>query len=101
MVRLRQKLSLTGLNKKTAIAKNCDYRKCSDLRTWISARRYAKCESIEKKIIEGCPFCKKIAFETIEHMLLKCSRWQALQADILAKCIDIYRAQAAKKHFFY
>ncbi|PVU98049.1 hypothetical protein BB561_000165 [Smittium simulii] len=47
--------------------------------------------------IEECPFCRKIAPETIENMLLECSRWQALRADILAQYINIYRAQVAKK----
>ncbi|PVU87703.1 hypothetical protein BB561_006208, partial [Smittium simulii] len=35
--------------------------------------------------------------ETIEHMLLECSQWQAPQADILAQYINIYRAQVATK----
>ncbi|PVU91669.1 hypothetical protein BB561_004262 [Smittium simulii] len=48
---------------------------------------------IEKRFIEECPFCRNIAPETIEHMLLECSRWQALRADILAQYINIYRAQ--------
>ncbi|PVU96893.1 hypothetical protein BB561_000890 [Smittium simulii] len=35
--------------------------------------------------------------ETIEHMLLECSRWQALRADILAQYINIYGEQVATK----
>ncbi|PVU97126.1 hypothetical protein BB561_000748 [Smittium simulii] len=62
-----------------------------------AARRYAKSGFIEKRFIEECPFCRNIAPETIEHMLLECSRWQALRADILAQYINIYRAQVATK----
>ncbi|PVU85852.1 hypothetical protein BB561_006889, partial [Smittium simulii] len=60
--------------------------------TYWTARRYAK-----SVFIEECPFCRNIAPETIEHMLLECSRWQALRADILAQYINIYRAQVATK----
>ncbi|PVU86697.1 hypothetical protein BB561_006601 [Smittium simulii] len=38
-----------------------------------------------------------IASQTIEHMLLKCSRWQALRADILAQYINKYKIQVASK----
>ncbi|PVU86075.1 hypothetical protein BB561_006823, partial [Smittium simulii] len=65
--------------------------------TYWTARRYAKSGFIEKIFIEECPFCRNIAPETIEHMLLECSRWQALRADIIAQYINIYRAQVAKK----
>ncbi|PVU95652.1 hypothetical protein BB561_001674 [Smittium simulii] len=65
--------------------------------TYWTARRYAKSGFIEKRFIEECPFCRNIAPETIEHMLLECSRWQALRADILAQYINIYRAQVATK----
>ncbi|PVU87568.1 hypothetical protein BB561_006288 [Smittium simulii] len=41
-------------------------------------------------------YTKKIAPETIEHMKLECSRWQALRADILAQYINIYRCQEQK-----
>ncbi|PVU90628.1 hypothetical protein BB561_004801 [Smittium simulii] len=61
--------------------------------TYWTARRYAKSGLIEKRFIEECPFCRNIAPETIEHMLLECSRWQALRANILAQYINIYRAQ--------
>ncbi|PVU87687.1 hypothetical protein BB561_006223, partial [Smittium simulii] len=70
----------------------------ADCSTWnYTARRYAKSGFIEKRFIEECPFCRNIAPETIEHMLLKCSRWQALRADILAQYINIYRAQVETK----
>ncbi|PVU93029.1 hypothetical protein BB561_003491 [Smittium simulii] len=36
-----------------------------------AARRYAKSGFIEKRFIEECPFCRNIAPETIEHMLLE------------------------------
>ncbi|PVU92977.1 hypothetical protein BB561_003526 [Smittium simulii] len=65
--------------------------------TYWTARRYAKSGFIEKRFIEECPFCRNIAPETIEHILLECSRWQALRADILAQYINIYRAQVATK----
>ncbi|PVU98023.1 hypothetical protein BB561_000151 [Smittium simulii] len=65
--------------------------------TYWTARRYAKSGFIEKRFIEECPFCRNIAPETIEHMLLECNRWQALRADILAQYINIYRAQVATK----
>ncbi|PVU87932.1 hypothetical protein BB561_006114, partial [Smittium simulii] len=99
------------LNIKTAVARTRAFGKWASLRTWISdlikcpykhrsdteaARRYAKSGFIKKKFIEECPFCRNIAPETIEHMLLECSRWQALRADILAQYINIYRAQVAK-----
>ncbi|PVU92805.1 hypothetical protein BB561_003615 [Smittium simulii] len=86
--RLRQELSLTDLNIKTAVART---------RAFGNTRRYAKSGFIEKRFIEECPFCRNIAPETIEHMLLECSRWQALRADILAQYINIYRAQVATK----
>ncbi|PVU93119.1 hypothetical protein BB561_003449 [Smittium simulii] len=41
--------------------------------TYWTARRYAKSGFIEKKYIEECPFCRNIAPETIEHMLLEFS----------------------------
>ncbi|PVU86562.1 hypothetical protein BB561_006662, partial [Smittium simulii] len=66
--------------------------------TYWTARRYAKSGFIEKRFIEECPFCRNIAPETIEHMLLECSRWQALRSDILAQYINIYRVQVATKH---
>ncbi|PVU87240.1 hypothetical protein BB561_006415 [Smittium simulii] len=59
-------------------------------------RRYAKSGFIEKRFSEECLFCRNIAIKTIEHMLLECSRWQALRADILAQYINIYRAQELK-----
>ncbi|PVU93505.1 hypothetical protein BB561_003249 [Smittium simulii] len=65
--------------------------------TYWTARRYAKSGFIEKRFIEECPFCRNIAPETIEHIHFKCSRWQALQVDILAQYINIYRAQVATK----
>ncbi|PVU97267.1 hypothetical protein BB561_000672 [Smittium simulii] len=65
--------------------------------TYWTAQRYAKSGFIEKRFIEECPFCRNIAPETIEHMILECSRWQALRADILAQYINIYRAQVATK----
>ncbi|PVU90868.1 hypothetical protein BB561_004673 [Smittium simulii] len=65
--------------------------------TYWTAQRYTKSGFIEKRYIEECPFCRNIAPETIEHMLLECSRWQALRADILAQYISIYRAQLATK----
>ncbi|PVU98120.1 hypothetical protein BB561_000108 [Smittium simulii] len=65
--------------------------------TYWTAQRYAKSGFIEKRFIEECPFCRNIAPETIEHMLLECSRWQALRADILAQYINIYRAQLILK----
>ncbi|PVU89997.1 hypothetical protein BB561_005073 [Smittium simulii] len=61
--------------------------------TYWAARRYAKSGFIEKRFIEECPFCRNIAPETIEHILLECSQWQALQANIIAQYINIYRAQ--------
>ncbi|PVU89456.1 hypothetical protein BB561_005343 [Smittium simulii] len=39
--------------------------------TYWAARRYAKSGFIEKRFIEECPFCRNIAPETIEHMLLE------------------------------
>ncbi|PVU86325.1 hypothetical protein BB561_006743 [Smittium simulii] len=66
-------------------------------RTCWAARRNAKSEFIEKIFIEECPFCRNITPETITHMLIECSRWQALRADILAQYINIYRAQVATK----
>ncbi|PVU88525.1 hypothetical protein BB561_005802, partial [Smittium simulii] len=39
--------------------------------TYWTARRYAKSGFIEKRFIEECPFCRNIAPETIEHMLLE------------------------------
>ncbi|PVU86183.1 hypothetical protein BB561_006790 [Smittium simulii] len=65
--------------------------------TYWTARRYAKSGFIKKRFIEECPFCRNIAPETIEHMLIKCSQWQALRADILPRYINIYRAQVATK----
>ncbi|PVU90904.1 hypothetical protein BB561_004668, partial [Smittium simulii] len=62
-----------------------------------TARRYAKSGFIEKRFIEECPFCRNITPETIEHMLLRCSQCQALQADILAQYISIYNTQVATK----
>ncbi|PVU97721.1 hypothetical protein BB561_000349 [Smittium simulii] len=161
MIRLKQELSLTEVNIKTAVARTCAFGKRSGLRTWISdlikcpyknrcdtwkkndksqiskwiadtesgtgcnwmglelvypelkthinyvfkirngtywtARRYAKSGFIEKRFIEECPFCRNIAPETIEHMLLECSLWQALRANILAQYISIYSAQVATK----
>ncbi|PVU97318.1 hypothetical protein BB561_000640 [Smittium simulii] len=38
--------------------------------TYWTARRYAKSGFIEKRFIEECPFCRNIAPETIEHILL-------------------------------
>ncbi|PVU95037.1 hypothetical protein BB561_002098 [Smittium simulii] len=73
----------------------------SQIFEWIAdteadtTRRYAKSGFIEKRFIKECLFCRNIAPETIEHMLLECSRWQALRADILAQYINIYRAQVA------
>ncbi|PVU93761.1 hypothetical protein BB561_003049, partial [Smittium simulii] len=111
MIRLRQELSLTDLNIKTAVARARAFGKWASLRTWISdlikcaykhrcdtwtARSYIKSDFIEKRFIEEYPFCKKIAPETIEHMLLKCSRWQALQADMLAQYINIMIKVATK-----
>ncbi|PVU96950.1 hypothetical protein BB561_000863 [Smittium simulii] len=52
---------------------------------------------IEKRFIEERSFCRNIAPETIEHMLLECSRWQALRADILAQYINMYRVQVETK----
>ncbi|PVU93375.1 hypothetical protein BB561_003311 [Smittium simulii] len=63
----------------------------------LVTRRYAKSGFIKKKFIEECPFCRNIAPETIEHLLLGCSRWQALQPGILAQYVSIYRAQVATK----
>ncbi|PVU93642.1 hypothetical protein BB561_003137 [Smittium simulii] len=65
--------------------------------TYWTARRYAKSGFIEKRFIEECPFCRNIAPKTIEHMLLECSQWKALRANILAQYINIYRAQVATK----
>ncbi|PVU85226.1 hypothetical protein BB561_006973, partial [Smittium simulii] len=65
--------------------------------TYWTARRYAKSGFIEKRFIEECPFCRNIAPEKIEYMLLEYSWWQALRADILAQYINIYRAQVATK----
>ncbi|PVU97120.1 hypothetical protein BB561_000760 [Smittium simulii] len=65
--------------------------------TYWTARRYAKYGFIKKRFSEDCQFCRNIAPETIEHMLLECSQWQALRADILAQYINIYRAQVATK----
>ncbi|PVU92339.1 hypothetical protein BB561_003888 [Smittium simulii] len=49
----------------------------SQISKWIAdteaARRYAKSGFIEKIYIEECPFCRNIAPETIEHMLLECT----------------------------
>ncbi|PVU87399.1 hypothetical protein BB561_006355, partial [Smittium simulii] len=39
--------------------------------TYRTARRYAKSGFIEKRFIEECPFCRNIAPETIEHILLE------------------------------
>ncbi|PVU93233.1 hypothetical protein BB561_003395 [Smittium simulii] len=39
--------------------------------TYWTAWRYAKSGFIKKEFIEECPFCRKIASETIEHMLLE------------------------------
>ncbi|PVU93507.1 hypothetical protein BB561_003245 [Smittium simulii] len=67
-------------------------------RTGIStdtARRYEKSGFIENQFIEECPFYRKITLEIIKHMLLECSRWQALRTDILAQYINIYRGQVA------
>ncbi|PVU87636.1 hypothetical protein BB561_006248 [Smittium simulii] len=74
---------------------------CNSLRSsskiyWI-ARCYEKSGFIAKRFIEVCPLCKNIAPETIEHVLLECSRKQELRADILAQYINIYRAQVATK----
>ncbi|PVU85213.1 hypothetical protein BB561_006976 [Smittium simulii] len=44
-----------------------------------TTRRYAKSGFIENIYIEQCTFCRNIAPETIEHMLLECSQWQALK----------------------
>ncbi|PVU96037.1 hypothetical protein BB561_001438 [Smittium simulii] len=60
--------------------------------TNITGRRYAKSWFIEEFL-----FYRNIFPETIEHILLECSRWQALRADILAQYINIYRAQVATK----
>ncbi|PVU97148.1 hypothetical protein BB561_000739 [Smittium simulii] len=73
---------------------------CNCMETYWTARRYAKSGFIENRFIEECPFCRNIAPETIEHILLECSRWQALRADILAQYINIYRAQVAKNHHY-
>ncbi|PVU97611.1 hypothetical protein BB561_000458 [Smittium simulii] len=62
----------------------------------ISMRLVGKLLGEELKLSK-CPFCRNIAPETIEHMLLECSRWQALRADTLAQYINIYRAQVATK----
>ncbi|PVU91001.1 hypothetical protein BB561_004602 [Smittium simulii] len=72
----------------------------SATRTLAKCKKYTalcKVRFIEKRFIEECLFCRNIAPETIENMLLECSRWQALRADILAQYINIYRAQVAKK----
>ncbi|PVU90894.1 hypothetical protein BB561_004658, partial [Smittium simulii] len=66
--------------------------------TYWTARRYAKSGFIEKRFIEECPFCRNIAPETIEHMLLECSRWQALRAKILSNYIKTYKLQLALTH---
>ncbi|PVU89075.1 hypothetical protein BB561_005564 [Smittium simulii] len=117
MIRLRQDLSLTDLNKKSiADTETGNSRNWvglelvyPELKTYINyvfkirigtywtERRYAKSGFIEKRFIEECPFCRNIAPETIEHMLLECSLWQALRVDILARYINIYRAQVATK----
>ncbi|PVU88199.1 hypothetical protein BB561_005971 [Smittium simulii] len=39
--------------------------------TYWTARRYAKSGFIEKRFIEECPFCRNIAPETIENILLE------------------------------
>ncbi|PVU85862.1 hypothetical protein BB561_006886 [Smittium simulii] len=66
-------------------------------KTYWAAGRYANSGFIEKRFIEERPFCRNIAPETIEHMLLECSLWQALRADMLAQYINIYRTQVATK----
>ncbi|PVU91073.1 hypothetical protein BB561_004570, partial [Smittium simulii] len=81
MVRLRQELSLTDLNIKAAVTKTRTFMKWADLRTWISD-------------LIKCPY-KNIC--DTWHMLLECSRWQALRADILAQYIHIYTVQVATK----
>ncbi|PVU93304.1 hypothetical protein BB561_003358 [Smittium simulii] len=105
MIRLRKELSLTDLNIKAVVARN--------------PRRYEKSGFIEidslknapseeplllswPRVLESNPYVPfKYKFitapETIEHMLLECSRRQALRADILAQYINIYRAQVATK----
>ncbi|PVU87034.1 hypothetical protein BB561_006479 [Smittium simulii] len=65
------------------------------------SRRYAKSGFIKKNFIEECLFCKNIAPENIEHMLLECTRWRVLRADILAQYINIYRAQVATKPLLF
>ncbi|PVU96401.1 hypothetical protein BB561_001187 [Smittium simulii] len=98
MVRLRQELSLINLNIKTAVARTRAFGKWANLRTRISdlikcpyKNRYNTC------IYRRISICRTIASETIESILLICSRWQALRADILAQYINIYKAQVATK----
>ncbi|PVU87231.1 hypothetical protein BB561_006426 [Smittium simulii] len=43
-------------------------------RTYWAARRYAKSVFIEKRFIGECLFCRNITPETIENVLLECSR---------------------------
>ncbi|PVU97601.1 hypothetical protein BB561_000431 [Smittium simulii] len=49
------------------------------------------------KNIEECSFCRNIASETIENMLLEFIWWQALRAGILAQYINIYGVKVATK----
>ncbi|PVU92197.1 hypothetical protein BB561_003987 [Smittium simulii] len=44
---------------------------------------------------EECPFCRIIKPETIEHILLECTQWKALRADILSNYIQTYKLQLA------
>ncbi|PVU89521.1 hypothetical protein BB561_005293 [Smittium simulii] len=107
MVRLRQELSLTDLNIKTAVARTRTFGQWSSLKTWISdpTRRYAKSGFIEIDSLKNAPSEKPLlllwvlesnpympfkytfitAPETIEHMLLK------------SQYINIYKAQVATK----
>ncbi|PVU86468.1 hypothetical protein BB561_006695, partial [Smittium simulii] len=52
---------------------------------------------MKKDLLKNVHSAETIAPEAIEHMLLECSRWQALRADILAQYINIYRAQVETK----
>ncbi|PVU91532.1 hypothetical protein BB561_004351 [Smittium simulii] len=70
MVRLGQELSLADLIKYPC-KHRCDTWVSGCIRTYWTARRYAKFIFIEKRFIEECIFCRNIAPETIEHMLLE------------------------------
>ncbi|PVU86784.1 hypothetical protein BB561_006554 [Smittium simulii] len=48
--------------------------------TYWTARRYAKSGFIEKRFIEECPFCRNIAPETIEHVLLELSGYKGMRS---------------------